>query len=346
MGCVGVIGLAGDHPLHGRLAAIAEGRVLPIVGGMLHLFAAERYFKDLKAIIALIRDTPEGRYILTVGSFNDSDRPLFYDMYSQFALLPFRPGGETLLCPETYARAMGDFKLSANADFHPLCIATASSLLLINTTFGQLAASALWYGNHSSDYVSPHERFEAMTRRSEMPFWFSKEGFVYLANQAELIRAFRTRSRRIVVYSLQDIKDPQFIKLLFTFEELGIEVVSVYEDDLLAFNADNGIGQIEAFARAGPNSFVLIGGEPYFSDDRGTADLIALAQDELIVRPGIYHGIEAFMTAFHDLIANPDRAYWTARARRARALFEDFSSYPRNVRAGIAGTFAERWRQV
>jgi hypothetical protein len=346
MGCVGVIGLAHDHPLMERLAPLVEGHTVPIIGGRLHIFPSERYLAHLAAIIELIRSEQAGRYILTVGSFNDPERPLFYDMYSRFALESARPAGETLLCTETYTHAMGDFKLSASADFHPLCLATPSGLLLVATAFGQLEASTLWYGTRSSDYVSPHEQFAAMTRRSEMPFWYSKEGFIYLANQAELIRAYRTRSRRIVVYSLQDIKDPQFIKLLFTFEELGIEVVSVYEEDLLAFNQDNGIGAIEVFARAGQNSFVLIDGEPYFSDDRDIADHIALAQEDLLGRPGIYRGIDEFMTAFRQLIVNVDRRHWSERARRARILFEDFSSYPRDVRAGIADSFAERWRRV
>ena len=90
-----------------------------------------------------------------------------------------------------------------------------------------------------------------MTRRTEMSFWYSTAGFLYLAHQAAMIRAYKTKIRRVVVYSRADISSDEFHKLIFTFQAVGIELAFVYDEDLNEFVRHHSLGEVEIFSKTG-----------------------------------------------------------------------------------------------
>ncbi|MCA2183665.1 hypothetical protein [Nonomuraea cavernae] len=332
-----------DHELN-DLVKLLEADLLPIVNGMLLVLSPERYMLCFDQIRGFIRKTPACHFILTIGPYNQPPRPVFYDLYSQFAQRG--DAGQILMCAQTYALDLGAFRLSRTMDFPPLVTGWLTSTELVDTIFGQAETSTLWYSSYSVNYVDPHARLDAMTDRSEVPFWFSPAGFLYLSHQAALIRAFKMKSRRIVVYSRLDLNDEQFLKLLFTFEALGIELEFVYDKDLIEFADEQDIGPINIFSRAGDNSFIVINQEPHYSGRLEVAQSIQEVQNELIGRPGVHHDIDRFMTAFQALIVRNDKQDWRRRAATARGLFEKFASYPTPVQQAILETYVERWRSL
>jgi hypothetical protein len=329
-----------------QIRELTDASLLPIVGGSLLIFSPERYALCFDQLCKTIRQHPAMRYILTLGDFNDDDRPAFYDLYSKFAGSLAASAGEVLLCAQTYAKQMNAFRLFPTVDYHPLVTAVMVSSSFVVTPFGRLENSDVWYSTRNITYLDASDRFDGMTRRSEMSFWYSPAGFLYLAHQAALIRAYHTKSRRIVVYSRFDVGNTQFLKLIFTFEAIGVGVEIIFDEDFNAFLAANGMDGAEIFSRAGPNSLVVINGEAFYSNDAGTARTIMDAQVELIATPGIHHSAKDFFLAFGKLQTRGEPQSWRRIGAVARQMIDKFNSYPLAQQQVVLETFVERWRTL
>jgi hypothetical protein len=329
-----------------RIRELTDAAVLPIVGGSLLLFTAERYGLCFPQLCELIRAHQEYRYILTVGDYNDDERPVFYDLYSRYAAAAATSGGEVLLCAQTYAKAALEFRLFPTVEYHPLVTGALVGKSFVETGFGRLETSAVWYTRRNVTYVDPYQQFDGMTRRAELSFWYSPAGFLYLAHQATIIRAHKTKSRRVVVYSRFDLNSPQFLKLIFAFEAIGVELVFVYDEDFAAFTDRQGLGQVEIFSRAGNNSLVTVNGEAYYSDNTDVSRVINEAQTELIAGRGVHQSTREFMEAFESLISNADPQTWRRRGAIAKQMLAKFSSYPLEQQQVVLETYVERWRTL
>jgi len=344
--CFGILGHRHNDPLVAQTRELTAATVLPIFNGTLLIFSEERYALCFDQLLNHIRVNHDYRYILTVGTFNSDERPLFYDLYSRFSSSLTQTRGEVLLCAQTYAKAITEFRLVPSAQYHPLVTGMLVGTLFVDTGFGRLENSSVWYTTGNVSYIDHHNRFDGMTRRSELEFWYSPAGFLYLAHQAAIIRAYKTKSRRIVVYSRVDLNSPQFLKLLFAFEAIGVELALVYEDDFLGFTQTQQLGSIEIFSRAGANSLVAMEGQAYYSDSSDVALTISDAQTQLISGRGVYRSAKDFMAAFEQVIAESDRQSWERRAATARQMLEKFSSYPLAQQQVVLETYVERWRTL
>ena len=344
--CFGVIGHARNDPVVEEVRDLTDAAILPLLGGSLLLFTTERYALCFTRLCDLIRSNPTYRYILTLGDFNDGERPDFYDIYGRYAATLTLAGGEILICPQTYARAAMEFRLFPSIEFHPLVTGALVGKAFVDTGLGRLESSHVWYTTRNVSYVDPYQRFDGMTRRAEMDFWYAPAGFLYLAHQAAIIRGYKTRSRRVVVFSRFDLNSSQFLKLIFTFEAIGVELALVYDEDLTAFTDAHGLDRIEIFSRAGDNSLVTLDGESYYSDRPDIARVISEAQTELIAGRGVYGSAREFMNTFEKLIMQADPQTWRRRGATAKQLLEKFSSYPLMQQQVVLETYVERWRTL
>ncbi|WP_329102879.1 hypothetical protein OG792_25140 [Micromonospora sp. NBC_01699] len=329
-----------------EIRAITSASTLPVFDGSLLFFSIPRYELGFDAICDVIRRHPTHRYIFTLGDFNEGERPAFYDLYTRFAIGSQGAPGEILMCAQTYARSVGSFRLFPIMDYHPLVTGVMIGSGMLETKFGRMENSTLWYSSRNVTYVDPHQRFHGMTSRSELNFWYSAAGFIYLAHQAALIRGFNARSRRIVVYSRLDLGTALFLKLIFTFEAIGVHLVFVYEEDLAKFSDANLAAPVEIFSRSGDYSLLMIDGVSYYSDKAEVALRISEAQADLVQTRGVYQSVEQFMTAFDRYVVNSDRQEWRRRAGTARDLFQKFSGRPISEQQVILETYVERWRSL
>ncbi|SDE20831.1 hypothetical protein [Glycomyces harbinensis] len=345
-GCIGVIGGAGWNPLVAQVQVLTGGDVLPLPRGSLVCCDSDRYFDSLPQIRDLIRTNPQYRYILTTGSFNKIPRPVFYDLYCDFAMSAHRSPSEILFCTQTFAMSGTTLRILPVSDHLPFSVGNLSSLELVPTLFGAVENSGLWYSKSNVNYVDPYDRFDAMTRGSEMAFWYSPEGFMYLAHQALCNRVYRTQSRRIIGFSIQDLKSDEFIKLIFVFDILGITVRLIYDEDFTQFTEDQGLAGFKIFSRAGAYSFLKIGDELCYSDNSSVADSITAGQEELLGLLCVHDSLEAFMMKFQQVIHKPDRELWRRRARKAKRLIERFNPYPLAMKHAVLDDFVTQWRAI
>lgn len=345
-GCVGVIGGPAENPVVRQAQSLTGGDIVPLPKGSLVLCDPDRYLESLAQVRDLIRSNPEHRYILTLGDFNEVPRPAFYDLYCDFAMSGHQSPGEILLCTHTFAISEGAIRVVPIADYLPFSVGNLTSLELVPTPFGAVENSRLWYTRSNINYVDPYDRFDAMTRGSELGFWYSPEGFMYLAHQALCIRTYRTQSRRIVAFSLQDLKSDDFIKLIFVFEILGIAVRLIYEEDFMQFTEDQRLSGFKIFSRAGPYSFLKIGEELCYSDSGSVAEAITEGQAELLGLLCIHDSVHDFMTKFERIISNPGKEMWRRRARKAKRLIERFNPYPVAMKHAILDEYVAQWKAL
>jgi hypothetical protein len=332
--CFGVLDHEPDSSVVKQARELTGGTALPIAKGTLLLHSVERYALVFQDLCALIAASPKQRFIFTVGEFNEGERPQLYDLYSRFANATSTVGGETLLCAQTATRAEGAFRLFPSIEYIPLVTGVKTGSAVLHSVLGKLESSLAWYGDKGSGYIDPRRPFDGMTRRTEMDFWYSPAGFLYLAHQAALIRGYKTTSRRIVVYSRLDLNSAQFLKLIFTFEAIGVELAFVYDEDF------------SEFTRAGHNSLVVLAGKSYFSDDPDIATRISLTQNELTALRGTFTSVPAFMAAFEKLQTQPDPTGWRRKGALAQQMFERFSTHPLAEQQVILETYVERWRTL
>ncbi|MEU5875589.1 hypothetical protein AB0A73_28995 [Glycomyces sp. NPDC047369] len=346
LGCIGIIGETDRNPLVTQAQHLTGGDVLPLPKGSLVCCTTDKYLASLPQIRDLIRSNPRYRFILTVGSFNAIPRPEFFDLYCEFAMSGHRGPGEILFCTQTFAISGGTLRILPVADYLPFTIGNLASLEVMPTPFGSVENSDLWYSRSNVNYVDPYDRFDAMTRGSEMGFWYSPEGFMYLAHQALCNRVYRTKSRRIVGFSLRDLKSDEFVKLLFVFEILGIDVRLIYEDDFSQFTEDSGLSGFRIFSRAGAYSFLKIGDELCYSDNTAVADSITEGQAELLGLLCVHDSVESFMVRFQQIIPKPDRGTWRRRALKAKRLIDRFNPYPLTMKHAVLDEFVTQWRSI
>jgi hypothetical protein len=344
-GCLGFIGAAPGDAIVAATQSLTDGHVLPLPGGALVIFTRERY--EL-LYDTLLRSTLRRsyRFIFTVGDFNAAPQPAFYDLYAQFAITDTHVPGDYLICAETYAKNPTQFRIYPTADYLPLALASLRVTPNIYTPFGEVAQSPVWYTPQAVGLVAPHDRLEFMTRGSEIAFWYSAAGFLYLAHQAFLIKTYHNHPRRILIFSRADLRSDRFTKLAFLFAEFGIDTILLFDEDVDDFLSSNDLQDIDIFSRAGANTFLKRGGVTYVSEKTDVAERVAEAQSALVSIRGAHPTVEAYMTAYQAVINGTGRAAWERRARTAKSLFEQFAILPPAIQRTVLETYIERWRSI
>ncbi len=347
--CFGVLDLPLEASQQDRITQLTQPEVAPIPGGLLFFFSSSRYELAVERLCELTRDYPNHRYILTLGDYNEGLKPDMYEHYARFAAATSdKFPGSILLCTQSYMRLSASVRMNPDTRFLPLCVAVLLPLVTIPTAFGNLEPSEIWYSRSNVQLVLPHEPIENMTSGSELDFWYSPFGFLYLAHQYLQMRVHKNRPRRVVVYSDSDINSERFLKFLFTLEAMHVDLLLLYQDDLRDFNRQHRLGDLKLFSRVGTYAFVVSGETPLFSDSPKVARDISDALAELREVPGAYNSLGKFMETFSPYMspALSDRASWTRRGRLACDLMERFYHQPLAAREAVLETYIERWRSL
>ena len=312
---------------------------------MLITFSRERYDLLFDSLVAATQQ-PNCRFILTAGQFNAGASPALYDLYARFAVAENQLPGDGLICAETYARAVTQFNIYPSHEYLPLSLVHQAPTPNLATPFGAVAESPIWYTAQAVGLVRPHDRLQFMTRGSEIEFWYSPSGFLYLAHQAFLFKTYGARSRRILVFSRSDLSSERFTKLAFLFEAMGIDTILLFDEDVAEFLRANQLDGVDIFSRAGENTFVKMAGITYVSSDPAVADRVAEAQVALVNLRGAHRSVDAYMTAYQAVMQSDQRAVWQRRARTAKSLFERFAILPPAEQRAVLETYIERWRTI
>lgn len=344
-GCFGLLGYGADSAtLAGLRAGGGDWSALPIPGGTLLLMPDGEFVAHLPEFREVIRQNQSQHHVLTIGRFNNGERPYFYELYCRFDTNA--PAGEVLLCAETYAALDAGVRLTPVADYHPLVSGVLSGMDLVDTVFGTLESASLWYSQRSRHLLDKTQRFEGMTNPQEMGFWGSAEGFRYLAEQAATIRAHSTRSRRIVVYDATQVRSFKFLRMVSIFEEIGVEVILVYDEDFAVFASERDIGAINLFARSGHHSLVLVQGREYFSDDPLIALSISDMQSALLTDVPVFGSVAELIGRHYPGIDVAKRDELKLTAASAAVLFEEFSSKSAAQQNVMIESYVERWKTL
>lgn len=345
-GCFGLVGLDRDGPvvagLHSKLGAPTA---VPMPRGTLLIIANAEFTSNLELFCDTIRANPALRYVLTVGDFNDGDQPFYYDLYCDFGARALE--GEVLLCPTVCARLDGEIRVLDTVDYHPMVSGVLPGMNTIVTPFGSLHSWALWYSGRSSHLLDRALRFEGMTGPGEVKgYWFTDQGFQYLATQATTIRAHGTPSRRIVLYTAPDTRSEMFLRLMSAFEAVGVQLAFVFEDDARDFAEANGLADVDLYGRSGDHSFVTSGGRDYVSDDPAIALAISQMQEQLLSAGHPARGLVEFLHRHYADIDPAVRAGIEQAGTTARELLADFTVRPEHEQAVLLRSYAERWRTL
>lgn len=347
-GCFGLVGtdLDRDGPVvAGLRSKVVEHTAVPMPLGVLLVMPPADFAADLDLFCDLIHTNPKLRYVLTVGDFNDGDLPFYYDLYCTFGAKALE--GEVLLCPEVVARLDDDVRVLDTVDYHPFVSGVLPGMNTIETPFGTLHSWALWYSGHSGPLLERASLFEGMTNQREVrTYWLTDEGFQYLATQATTIRAYETRSRRIVLYTAPDTRSEGFLRLMAAFEAVGVSLVFVFEDDALEFAAANGLADVELYGRSGDHSFVASGGRGYESADPAIALAISQMQEQLLAAKHPARGLAELLHRHYPDIDPAVRAAIEQAGAAARELLADYTSRPKPDQVVLLASFSQRWRAL
>jgi hypothetical protein len=177
-------------------------------------------------------------------------------------------------------------------------------------------------------------------------YWLTDQGFQYLATQATTIRANRTPSRRIVLYTAPDTRSEVFLRLMAAFEAVGVDLVFVFEDDAREFAAANDLAHVDLYGRSGDHSFVTSGGRDYVSDDPAVALAISRMQQQLIVAKHPANGLRALLDRQFPDIERASRDAIEQAGEAARDLLTDFAGHTEREQAVLLSSYAERWRAL
>ncbi len=345
-GCFGLVGVDRDGPVvAGVRGKLGEHTAVPMPRGTLLMMPSAEFLAELDLFCDTIRANPTLRYVLTVGDFNDGDLPFYYDLYCDFGARALE--GEVLLCPEVCARLDGEVRVLASVDYHPMVSGVLPGMNTIETPFGTLDSWALWYSGRSSYVLDRSPRFEGMTGPGEVHgYWLTDQGFTYLATQATTIRANRTPSRRIVLYTAVDTRSELFLRLMSAFEAVGVELVFVFEDDARDFATANGLADVDLYGRSGDHSFVSQGVREYVSDDPAVALAISQMQEQLMAAKHPARGLAELLDRQYPDIDRAARAAIEQAGATARDLLAEFTAHPERERAVLLPSYAERWRAL
>ncbi|MEL6498381.1 MAG: hypothetical protein AAFZ67_08460 [Planctomycetota bacterium] len=340
--CFGVFGAAAgefaevcaEYP---QLQQHLSGRVFECTAGALPSLVGNLLEDDSVASSRLIAVTGP-RYALV--------SPDTLNTFTRFVRL----GGEGDFLVDTatlwrHSPGMTAFK---EQQFPPLIHGALSSGQLIDTPFGTMERSDLWYGASSRFVLSRDGVTTNMALLSELDYWFNEPGFRYLCSQHRCITFGQADTSRLVIIDKPkrsfNLSHPWFWTLLFTFRAMQIDLYFVYEREFADFRNSESLAGVDQMAVSGSESLLTYNGEKLVSHNRDLASDIGDAQRGLVAQSGVLQFQQFF--AQHEGAIARTRAELETRATQALLLFEEFNKLSDSEQSEQIHRYLSRWMNV